>query len=119
MYKLLEEANITACDVDNTLVMWDKNYRNPGPGKMEFFYGSEKVYLKPHNFHITFLKHCFNRGDYVEVWSQNGFQWAEQVVKVLGLEEHVHVVRSKPTRHIDDKESLDDIVGNRIYIEDK
>lgn len=116
MYTLLEESNITVCDVDNTLVFWDKNYSNPGPGKIEFNYGSETVYLKPHSFHITFLKHCYNRGDYVEVWSQNGFSWAEQVVQKLGLSEHVHVVRSKPTRHIDDKEKLEDIVGNRIYI---
>ena len=119
MYKLLEEVSITACDVDNTLVMWDKDFKNPGPGKIEFDYGSEKVYLKPHNFHVTFLKHCCNRGDYVEVWSQNGYQWAEQVVKRLELENHVDIVRSKPSRHIDDKESLEDIVGNRIYIPDE
>jgi len=119
MYKVLAKDSLIACDVDNTLVMWDKDYKNPAPGKLEFDYGSEKVFLKPHGFHVTFLKHCFNRGDYVEVWSQNGYQWAQQVVEKLGLQDHVDIVRSKPTRHIDDKQSLEDIVGNRIYIEDK
>lgn len=117
-YKVLEESNITVCDVDNTLVIWDKDFRNPGDGKVKLRYGSEDVYLRIHTFHPTFLKHCYERGDYVQVWSQNGFSWAEQVVKALGLENHVHEIRSKPTRHIDDKDNLDDIVGNRIFIKD-
>ena len=118
MYKLLEESNITSCDVDNTLVMWSSDFKVNTKGRMHFKYGGEDVYLKPHNFHVTFLKHCYNRGDFVEVWSQNGFEWAEQVVLALGLENHVNVVRAKPTRHVDDKTSLSDIVGCRIYIPD-
>lgn len=119
MYNILKENSITSCDVDNTLVMWPDDYNQKKFDRIEFDYGSEKVYLKPHNFHVTFLKHCYNRGDFVEVWSQNGYEWAEQVVKKLGLENHVNLVRSKPTRHIDDKQKIEDIVGNRIYIEDK
>jgi len=118
MYKILKKHNITAVDVDNTLVMWSDDFRVNRSGRLEFDYGGEKVYLKPHNFHPTFIKHCYERGDFIEVWSQNGYEWAEQVIKKLGLENHVHVVRSKPVRHVDDKDNLTDIVGARIYIPD-
>lgn len=114
--KVLAENNITACDVDNTLVIWPKNYHQPKPGTIEFDYGGQKIHLYPHIPHIIFLKHCFLRGDFVEVWSQNGFAWAEQVVKKLDLQNHVDLVRSKPTRHIDDKVDLSDIVGNRVFM---
>lgn len=119
MYKLLEEDSITVCDVDNTLTMWPDDFRLEKEGRLEFDYGDEKVYLKPHNFHVTFLKHCFNRGDFIIVWSQNGYNWAKQVVDKLGLSNHVSLIASKPIRHIDDKKDLSDIVGNRIYIKDK
>ena len=118
MYQLLEHNSITVCDVDNTLVMWSSDFRTNKPGKTLFKYGGEDIYLKPHNFHVTFLKHCFERGDFVVVWSQNGYCWAKQIVDKLGLQDYVHVVASKPVRHIDDKMDLSDIVGNRIYIKD-
>lgn len=119
MYKLIEDSSITVCDVDKTLVDWGKDYRNKGDGKIEFDYGSEKVYLVPHGFHPIFLKHCYNRNDLVIVWSNNGAGWAEQVVKKLGLENHVSIIMGKPSRHIDDKTELSEIVGSRVYIEDK
>ena len=116
MYTTIECNNVTVFDVDNTLVFWDKDFVNESDGKLQFNYGSRLVYLKPHSFHPTFLKHCFNRGDTVIVWSQNGYAWAEQVVHKLGLENHVTYIMSKPNRHIDDKDKLEDIVGNRVYI---
>jgi len=119
MYDLIRAESITSCDVDNTLVIWGKDYKTPGPNKIEFDYGDEKVYLKPHKFHPLFIKHCYNRGDYIEIWSQNGHMWAEQVVNKLGLQEHVTVIRNKPSRHIDDKTNLEDIVGVRIFIKDE
>lgn len=114
--KVLKENNISTFDVDGTLVLWPKDYHQSGYGRVDFNYGDELIYLYPHVKHVTFLKHCYNRGDYVEVWSQNGYEWAEQVIKKLDLEQFVHIVRSKPTRHVDDKESLSDIVGNRIFL---
>ncbi len=119
MYKVIENENISSFDVDNTLVMWDKDYKTPGKGKIQLSYGNEDVFLRPHNFHSTFLKHCYNRGDYVEVWSKNGAKWAEQVVVALGLQEHVNVVRAKPNRYIDDKSDIDSILGSRVYFEEE
>ena len=114
---VLEENDISAFDVDGTLVIWPKNPNIQRQGTIEFLYGDEKVYLYPHLPHIRFLKNCCIRGDYVEVWSKNNFAWAKQVVEKLNLEKYVDIVRSKPSRHIDDKQSLEEIVGGRVYME--
>lgn len=112
---VLKTNNITAFDVDGTLLLY-KDFRVKTPDKIEIAYGDEKLYLTPHKFHITFLKHCYNRGDFVIVWSKNGFQHSENVVKKLGLEKYVHICMSKPTRHVDDKQNLNEIVGDRVFL---
>ena len=115
-YNLVEQDNVTCFDVDDTLAIWPKDFRNNQPGRTEFSYGDEKVYLEEHSYHTVFLKHCFNRGDLVVVWSANGFGWAEQVVSKFGLENHVSIVMTKPTRHVDDKDGISSIVGSRVFI---
>lgn len=116
--KVLNRNDITVFDVDQTLVMY-KNYRSAGPNKIAFDYGDETIYLTPHKFHVMFLKHCYKRGDYVIVWSKNSAMWAEQVIKKLKLQKYVHMIMSKPTRHVDDKENINEIVGDRIYLNDE
>lgn len=114
--RILQKNNITCFDVDGTLVIWPKNYHDKKTQTIEFRYGDEFIYLHEHVPHVTFLKHCHNRGDYVSVWSQNGWEWALQVIEKLGLRDYVDEVRSKPSRHVDDKDYLADIVGNRIFM---
>ena len=114
--KVLKENDISSFDVDGTLVVWPKDPNKEKFGTIEFDYGNEKVYLYPHLPHIRFLKNCKLRGDYIEVWSKNNYAWAEQVIRKLKLEEYVDLVRSKPVRHIDDKQSLEEIVGGRIFM---
>jgi len=114
--KVLREDDITQCDVDNTLVIWPKDPHIKRPGTIAFNYGDEIIYLFPHTPHIRFLKHCFNRGNFTSVWSQNGWAWAEQVVRKLNLVKFVDEVRGKPTRHIDDKNTIEDLAGNRIFM---
>lgn len=113
---VLEEDNITSFDVDNTLVIWPKDPNTNKEGRIHFVYGHESIYLYPHKPHIRFLKNCSLRGDYVEVWSKNGYEWAEHVINTLTLENYVDVVRAKPSRCIDDKTDLPSIVGERIYM---
>lgn len=113
---IIKNNNPTCFDVDDTLVIWPKDYSKPGPGRIEFDYGSEKVYLIPHSYHVIFLKHCFNRGDHTVVWSANGWQWALQVVEKLGLSNHYSQIMTKPVRHVDDKESISSIAGSRVFI---
>jgi hypothetical protein len=116
MKHVVQNANVTCFDCDDTLVLWPKDYNVYKEGRIEFDYGSEKVYLIPHSYHVIFLKHCFNRGDFVVVWSANGHGWASQVVEKLGLTQHFSQIMTKPTRHVDDKESLSSIVGSRVFI---
>lgn len=113
--KIIKSNNITVFDCDDTLVMY-RNFRVKTKDKLEFDYGDEKIYLTPHAFHVTFLKHCHNRGDYVIAWSKNGFEWCQQVINKLGLNKYVDVCMSKPSRHVDDKKDLSSIVGDSIYL---
>ncbi len=117
--QVIERKDISAFDCDNTLVMWPDDFKINKFGRIKFTYGDEDVFLVPHSFHPVFLKNCFKRGDYIVVWSQNGFAWAKQVVEKLGLENYVDIVMNKPSRHIDDKENLEEIVGNRVYLPHK
>lgn len=113
---ITKNNNVTCFDCDDTLVIWPKDYSEPGPGRIEFDYGSEKVYLIPHSYHIIFAKHCFNRGDHVIIWSANGWAWAEQVAQKTGLNNHYRQILTKPVRHVDDKQSLSSICGNQVFI---
>jgi hypothetical protein len=112
---ILEENDISSFDVDGTLVIWPEDDHTPGPGRIQFQYGDETVYLYPHRKCITFLKYCSDRGDFVEVWSKNKYKWANHVCEILQLKPYVDLVRSKSARHIDDKTNLNDIVGEYIF----
>lgn len=118
----LKNDNTTAFDVDQTLIYWifyteySKNHESPDYFQLK--YGQEFCFFKKHKAHIRFLKHCKERGDFIVVWSQNGAEWAEKIVKALNLQDYVDVVMAKPTRHVDDKENIPDIVGNRIFIKE-
>lgn len=117
----LRNDNTTTFDVDGTLIHWinfNEFHNNTPYGRFELEYGNEICYFKPYYSHIRFLKHCKQRGDFIIVWSQNGVEWAEKVVKALNLEKYVDVVMAKPTRHVDDKEDVPSIVGNRIFIKE-
>ena len=105
-------------DVDDTLVIWHAasedqqkygveftcpgtRYIDDDTGKMKQ-YPSYKQILIPHQKHIEQLKKHKARGDKIVVWSAGGWEWAESVVKTLGLESHVDLVISKPTWFYDD-----------------
>jgi hypothetical protein len=102
-------------DCDDTLVIWDYP-----PEKL-----SECIYLKiditeipllPHKKHIEELKKHKARGHRVIVWSAGGWEWANEVVKKLELEEFVDVVMSKPRWFYDDLPSTEFMPEiNRIY----
>lgn len=113
--KVIRSNNLTTFDIDDTILMHiDRRVKTKD--KIAIDYGDEVIYLTPHKFHITFLKHCHKRGDFVVIWSKNGYQYAEQVVKKLKLSKYVDLIMSKPSRHVDDKKDLPSIVGDGIYL---
>jgi hypothetical protein len=120
--KKIENENIVAYDVDDTLVMWDDLFDRPhanqyGEDAVAFFdpYDGSTNYLFPHYKHVNLLKKHKGRGCYVRVWSAAGVKWAESVIKTLGLEEYVDSVETKPSKYVDDLPS-GEILGSRIYL---
>ena len=88
-------------DVDNTLVLWDEAHTT----------------YRPHQRHIDMMKKFHARKQPIIVWSAGGYEWAQRVVRELGLENIVTAVMSKPAWYIDDltaSEILPEI--NRIYL---
>ncbi len=108
--------NAWFCDVDDTLVMWGMRDH---PEAKEFENCGFKELLVPHAKHIELLKQAKFRGHVVIVWSAGGADWAEEVVKKLGLESYVDVIVSKPDWFIDDLRAGEFMPEmNRVYIED-
>lgn len=85
---------IVEFDVDDTLVLWN----HPNPDFM-----IEGIPCKIHNLHVESIKRFHARGQYIVVWSDGGWAWAAEVVRLLGLEAYVSEVRSKSKWHFDDK----------------
>lgn len=107
------EVNIP-CDVDGTLIIYEDEY-SPGPGKIELnLYGTKK-FVYPHLDHIELVKSYHARGFRVRVHSGNGYQWAEQVVKKLGLEDYVYEVETKSFKYLDDM-PIETWAGQRVYL---
>lgn len=120
--KVIKNETVVTFDCDNTLLMWDKKHDQPGEGREEIadpYDHGKKLYLKPHKVHCRLLRQYKGRGFTVVVWSKAGYAWGEAVVKHLKLEDYVDYVMTKPDRHIDDATKIEDIIGNRVYFEDK
>lgn len=88
-------------DVDDTLVLWHQEgedlvaFSNPDDA-------SDVWMLKPNWPIIAKLKQHKRDGDTVIVWSQGGWDWAQEAVSVLRLESYVDAVMTKPHMFYDD-----------------
>lgn len=109
--KTIKTENIVDIDIDDTLIM--HNVSEPGEKITLDFYG-EDVTFNVHNEHVKLLKNYKARGFTIFVWSGNGYEHAEKVIKALNLEDYVDYVRTKPYRIIDDSEANN--WAPRIYI---
>jgi hypothetical protein len=108
-------------DVDNTLAKWSKKHNIPGEGRIKVLdpYSGELVYLKPHLVHIRLMRQYKARGYSIVVWSKAGRLWAKAVCEAFGITDIVDMYMTKMEKVIDDKSTLEDIVGNRVYLEDR
>ncbi len=64
--------------------------------------------------HVNALKAHKIRGHQVVVWSQGGSDWAEAVVKGLGLESYVDLIVPKPHWFFDDLKP-EEFMDRRFY----
>jgi len=107
--KVIKNDRTVFFDCDDTIVMWDhenhpdaltfRDILDPDPNAC--------YSLVPHKRHIAMLKTFKRQGFSVVVWTQGGHLWAEEVVKVLGLEEFVDIAMAKPDTYFDDIEAKD------------
>jgi len=119
--KYFDNDNVVWFDVDETLVLYKGDHHKPQEGLLEFIdpYTEKQLYLQPHKEHAYLMEQYKGRGYTVGVWSANGGRWAKHVVDRLQLGGFVDIVMSKPTKHVDDKKDLNDIVGSRVYIDER
>ncbi len=92
-------------DVDETLLMAarPKTFRDGQIKSVKLdYYGTPRVRW-PHIRHIEIIKAHKARGFYIRVFSANGWRWAEQAVKALGLEDYVDIAETKDQVIFDDK----------------
>lgn len=102
-------------DVDDTLVIWGKVRKGDKCIAITDPYDGTQHYLRPHIGHIKVLRDRKARGATIHVWSASGHQWAEAVVRALGLDQYVDFVLSKPMMYVDDLQAAD-ILGERLYL---
>jgi len=107
---IVENEMIVAIDVDGTLIRPDPQ------GAIKLPYGSTIHCYEPIMEHVDLLKSYKQRGFYVIVWSHGGNQHAKLTIQALKLERYVDLVLTKPSKHVDDKTSIEDIVGTRVFI---
>jgi len=115
----IENEQIYAFDIDDTLVMWDGNFQQPDRDGRTIAitdpYDGATVHLKPHLQHIKLLKQMRGRGRFVMVWSAGGVLWAEAVIKALNLEGYVGLITTKPIGYVDDLPA-NEFLKNHIYL---
>ncbi len=105
--QVLKTNKLTCFDVDGTLLIHDPIGVLPlektlcWPNKL--FIGDCKWI--EHKRHVQQLIASKARGHTVWVWSAGGVEWAEQVIKLLGLEQYVDYVSDKPHWEYEDDPS--------------
>lgn len=112
--KVIGSDMVVHCDVDNTLVMWNKPH-GPTSIVLKDPYNGAKNSLVPHTQHIDLLKKYKNQGYTVIVWSAGGKLWAETVVNALGLSDVVDFAMCKSVKYVDDLQASE-VLGSRVYI---
>lgn len=97
---VIKNENIVYFDVDDTLIKEASN--RVGSYKLDYF-GKERLYTRIQE-HVDLLKAYKGRGYVVNVWSGNGYLWAEQVIRTLKLQDYVDNVMTKPAKIVDDRD---------------
>lgn len=65
---------------------------------------------------VRIMKEEKQRGGYILVWSRSGWEWAQNVIQALKLEEYVDQIISKPTVYFDDT-PIQDWLKDRVFLD--
>jgi len=116
LYQVIKEELKCSFDVDNTLLMDTSSDKHGGPDDTVTldYYGQPRIRYR-HQRHIELLKSHKKRGYFITVRSHNGYAWAEEAVKALGLEAYVDRIETKDQFTVDDKDNCGIPV---IFVED-
>lgn len=113
---ILANELIVAVDVDQTLILHDFENHPTLPLKaISCPYKKEPLTVAVHKAHVDLVKDYKARGFFVIIWSHAGYKWAETVVKNLLLDDHVDLIMTKPSKHVDDTPA-DRILGVNVYL---
>lgn len=111
---------VLAFDIDETLINWrpEKDEHHEYAYVLDYY--GEQVSVMFHHEHIRLLQATLARGRMAILWSGNGFQWAEQVLKKIveiGLLQSTEgiIVMNKPIAYVDDVKA-EGWMGQHIYI---
>lgn len=112
---VFEYENTLMVDVDETLIT-KVDPSNMNGGFFPLAYGEDMWFFKQCPDNIALMKHHkVTRGFGIIVWSANGKEWAEKVVKHLKLEQYVDMIMTKPTKYLDDKD-VNEWMPSRIWL---
>lgn len=102
-------------DIDDTLIQWNfvEGYDVIDYVVIECRGRVGKYLINRHN--LEHLIKLSNRGHGIIVWSAGGSDWAEAVVKGLGIEKYVDVVAPKATYYIDDIKDPARVLGKYAF----
>lgn len=114
--QVIKNEQVICIDVDDTLVLHKANVVGDSTVLFKDPYDDSIRKLVVHEPHVKILRDRKARGATIIVWSQSGYQWAEAIVRALGLEDCVDFVASKPIAYIDDK-PVQDWMAERIYLD--
>lgn len=114
--KTIRSEYIVPVDVDSTLVLPNESeYRELLAVNVKDPVTNEIIVMRVHEPNVRLLKEERHRGAVIIVWSRGGYEWAENVVKALELEDHIDFVMSKPLTYIDDLD-IKEWLNHRVWL---
>lgn len=113
----INKVQPTFVDIDGTLIIHlDPKYHDLSFSvKVEDPLGISPIYVEAHHTMIRLLKEEHQRGACIKVWSRGGWEWAQNVIIALKLENYVDEVMDKPMVYFDDV-PIEQWLTNRVYL---
>lgn len=107
-------TNIVLCDVDDTLVLWDRSSLQNHPVITTVFKREEPIELVVNTKNVKTVEKLYKLGYNIVIWSHSGADWAEHVAKLIGIEKYVSAYMDKPKYYLDDADAAT-WMGQRIW----